>query len=205
MTMTSKELNTFFSYLDLSENYLEFGCGDSTLYSVKRQNIKRIDSVESSEAYIDENLKIKPEVKNAITDGRLNFHIIDIGETEMWGNPINENKKHLWPNYSLSIFVQPCDYDLVLIDGRFRVSCALNTILNTSKNTIILFHDFWHRLEYHVILPFVNVVNRADSLAVFSKKEHLNMEKILSLIKKYQYLPKDITLKSRIKKKFLAK
>lgn len=104
--MTKGELEMLHSYMDSSSNYLEFGAGASTIYAAKTPMIKTIDSVESSEKYIDENLKSDISIINALSTGKLRFHIIDIGETIAWGYPKDTTKKHLWPNYSLSVFTK---------------------------------------------------------------------------------------------------
>ena len=127
--MTPDEINSLQKYLNNATDYLEYGSGNSTLLALSSDNINSITSVESSSAYIAENLLIKEVVSSAIKKGLLNFIIVDIGKTKKWGRPIDSSKAHLWPNYSLIPFLQKKDYDFVLIDGRFRVSCILNCIL----------------------------------------------------------------------------
>lgn len=175
--------------MDSSTNYLEFGAGESTIYASSAPMIKTIDSVESSQKYIDENLKPNVEIAKAIAMKKLQFHIVDIGETIAWGYPKDESKKHLWPNYSLSIFSQKKFYDLVLVDGRFRVACTLNCILSTPENCTIIIHDFWNRPQYHIVLKYLRVKDKIDTLGVFSKESNINLQELQSLIKESQYLP----------------
>ncbi|MDO8281187.1 MAG: hypothetical protein Q7U10_00965 [Thermodesulfovibrionia bacterium] len=201
MPMTKDELKMIHSYIDLSHNYLEFGSGESTIYASTAPMIKSIDSVESSEGYISEYLKPNTAITNALSTGKLLFHIIDIGETIAWGYPKNELKKHLWPNYSLSVFTKKSNHDLALVDGRFRVACTLNCILNTPENCTIIIHDFWSRPEYHIVLKYLELKDKVETLGVFSKKQDTDLIKLQSLIKKYQYLPKDRTLVDKIKRK----
>lgn len=190
MNMTKDEMKVLHSYINKSSHYLEFGSGESTIYASNSPMIKTIDSVESSEKFINENLKPNAAITNALSTGKLLFHIIDIGETTDWGLPINESKKHLWPNYSLSVFSQKSNHDLVLVDGRFRVACTLNCILNTPENCKIIIHDFWKRPAYHIVLKYLIVQNRFDTLGAFSKKQDIDSKEVQSLIKEYQYLPK---------------
>lgn len=199
MTMTKGELEILHSYIDSAKNYLEFGSGESTIYASKAPMITNIDSVESSEAYINENLRPNPAVAKTLSTGKLLFHIIDIGETKNWGHPKNKSKKHLWPNYSLNIFSKKNNYDLVLVDGRFRVSCILNSILNTPENCIIMVHDFWDRPQYRFLLKYLEVKDKIDTLGVFSKKKDVDLKKLQSIIKKYQYLPRDKTFFDKVK------
>ena len=102
---------------------------------------------------------------------RLFFYYVDIGKTKEWGFPISNDSKEIFPNYSNDIFnsVDSNTLDIVLIDGRFRVACLLSVILNMSstEDTIILFHDFWNREKYHIVLKYVTEIERVDTLAVF--------------------------------------
>ncbi len=201
MAMTKDELDMVHSYMDASHSYLEFGSGESTIYAANASMIKNIDSVESSEKYITENLKPNIAIANALASGKLRFHIVDIGETIDWGYPKNQSKKHLWPNYSLSVFSRQSNHDLVLVDGRFRVACALNSALNTSEDCSIIIHDFWSRPEYHILLKYLKVKNRVDTVCVFGKKRDCDFRKAQALIRKYQYLPSDGTLFDEMKEK----
>ncbi|MDP2904347.1 MAG: hypothetical protein Q8N96_14775 [Methylovulum sp.] len=189
MTMTTDELDILHTHINASTRFLEFGAGASTLYAASVPGIKQIDSVESSESYINENLKHHPAISDALSAGKLLFHVIDIGKTSLWGYPTGFCKKHQWPNYSLSIFSRKSEHDLVLIDGRFRVACTLNCILNTPSNCKIIIHDFWNRSDYHIVLPFLETKAKADTLGLFAKKEGIDHRKIKSLIEKYQYKP----------------
>lgn len=119
------------------------------------------------------------------------FHVIDIGETQLWGYPVNDKKKHLWPNYSLSVFSQESKHDLVPIDGRFRVSCALNSIINTPTHCKIIIHDFWNRPHYQILLRYLQVTEQVDTIGVFSKKEDVDHAEIQKMIFEYQYMPGD--------------
>ena len=205
MTMTEGELDMLHTYMDSSTDYLEFGCGESTIYVSSAPMIKNIDSVESSEKFILKSLKSNADIDSAISAGKLFFHIIDIGDTRGWGHPTDESKKHLWPNYSLSVFSKKSNHDLVLVDGRFRVACTLNCILNTPENCTIMIHDFWHRPQYHVVLKYLEIKDRVDTLGVFSKRQGVDIERLQLLIKKYQYLPKDRTRLDKIKRRLNKK
>jgi hypothetical protein len=199
--MTNSEKILLYSHIDSSVNYLEFGSGESTIYAANVPTINSITSVESSEEFVINNLANNPIIANAMSNKRLKFHMVDIGETLNWGYPKNKSKMHLWPNYSLSVFHQKRDYDLVLVDGRFRVACTLNCILNLTDNCTILIHDFWNRPEYHIVLKFLKTEDKIDSLGVFKKVGVTNHDKIRSLIKRYQYLPGDKTITHKIKEK----
>jgi len=197
--MTKQEYTLLLSYLNKAVNYLEWGAGDSTLYASELKNIKRIYSVESSQEYIDQFLLIEPKIQSALKSQKLTFIVTDIGKTKRWGYPRTKEKKHLWPNYSLCPFIQDKNLDLILIDGRFRVACALSSLLNIKESCTVLIHDFWNRKELYLLLKYYNVIEKADNLVVLRRKRIKNPKKIQKLIKRYQYNPGDKKLFGRIK------
>ncbi|MCZ9877131.1 hypothetical protein OFP88_13935 [Brachyspira hyodysenteriae] len=77
-----------------------------------------------------------------------------------------------------------------MIDGRFRVACVLNTILNCNKNIKIIIHDFFNREEYHILLNYLDTIEKSNSLGVFKIKENINTDEINKLIEKYKYNPR---------------
>lgn len=192
MTMTQAELDLLHSRMDSSRRFLEFGAGASTVYAAGRPSIEHIDSVESSAEFIDQQVRPHAPVGEAVAAGRLVFHIIDIGTTGDWGSPADARARHLWPNYPLSVFARPSRHDLVLIDGRFRVACTLASILSTPPECTLMIHDFWNRPHYHVLMRFLNVEARADTLAVFSKKPAVDIRHVQSMLCRYQYQPGDL-------------
>lgn len=199
MTMTQPELDVLHKRLSASKSYLEYGAGASTITAAQSSNLSRIDCVESSAQFIDERVRPDPAVQTAVAAGRLRFHIIDIGPTGDWGAPVDDRARHLWPNYSLSVFSQPGDHDLVLVDGRFRVACTLAAILCTPPNAVIMIHDFfWFRVEYRAVLPFLNVIERADTLAVFAKRADVDRRRVQRSLAEFQYEPDDAPSRLRL-------
>ena len=61
-------------------------------------------------------------------------------------------------------------------------------IIKPNDNLIILFHDFWNREHYHVVLKYLETIDRADSLGVFKVKENINKDEIFQLYEKYKYI-----------------
>lgn len=83
------------------------------------------------------------------------------------GYPISSTEeKDSWINYPNALMESPKEPDVVLVDGRFRVACALTALLNLKPDAIIMIHDFWTRPNYHVILPFVRILERSSDTAV---------------------------------------
>lgn len=189
MNMTEAEQKLFHRYLHNAEHYLEFGSGSSTLYASQLPTLKSITTVESSLDYVRENLLTDPHIKTAVQKNRILFHLINIGETGDWGYPVDSSCRHLWPNYSLAAFNDRQNYDLILVDGRFRVACILAAILSTPENSLICVHDFWNRPAYHIVLKYLNVEDEVETLGIFSKKREIDREEVQMLLQNYIYFP----------------
>lgn len=189
MTMTAAELAMLHQQVGRATRYLEFGSGESTLFALSVSTIVRIDSVESSPEFVRDRLLSQLPVREAISTGRLRFHLVNIGPTVAWGRPADTRLRHLWPNYALSVFAQPHGHDVVLVDGRFRVACILSTLLNIPGHARIVVHDFWNRPWYHVVLEFLDVIERVDTLAVLAPKPGFNVPAVQSMLADYLYEP----------------
>ena len=61
--------------------------------------------------------------------GQFSVHGVYIGELGDWGFPKDSTNISLWPSYCESIWKYGRDAELVLVDGRFRVACALHAVL----------------------------------------------------------------------------
>jgi len=196
MTMTSKERSLLHAHMANCKKFLEFGAGDSTVHVAGVESIVRVDSVESSPEYVERNLMPDASVRRAVDSGKLTFHFVDIGKTKKWGYPRDVSKKKLWPDYSANIFSLHRDFDLVLVDGRFRVACTLNSILGTPDDCTIIIHDFWNRKRggSHLVLEFLEVVERTHTMAVLTKKPGSDVARITKFIDLYKYNPHDKSL-----------
>jgi len=54
----------------------------------------------------------------------------------------------------------------VLVDGRFRIACALIAAM-ASPNTVILIHDIWIRPHYRQVLLHLRWLESHDTLGAF--------------------------------------
>lgn len=189
--MSPAELSLLHALMGASRRYLEFGAGESTVHAAGLPSIERIDSVESSAAFIEGTLRPRPEIALALAAGRLVFHVIDIGPVGQWSDPIGAAQRAQWPGYALRVFDTPSAHDLALVDGRFRVACTLACLLHAPPECRLAIHDFWSRPEYHLLLEFLDVVDRADTLGVFVRKPAINVRRVRRLLHRYQYLPRD--------------
>ena len=175
--MTKDEKSIFSKKIKNSTGLLEFGLGGSTIYALQKSKAK-IYTVESSYKWI--NYVRKFFFIRYYENKRLTIHYIDLGPIGEWGYPESNDHKNLFPNYSSSIFnvIGRNSIDIAIIDGRFRVACVLKIILECHQNNKleILIHDFWNRKEYHIVLKYLDVIDKVDTLGVFSIKNNVDLK-----------------------------
>lgn len=187
-TMTELEIALLKKQLNICSSFLEFGAGASTVMAIKIDSIKQVVSVESDAIFWAKLQEENSEMSDAIKSKRLHPLLVNIGVLRGWGYPMGTELKENWPSYSLDPFVKfPNSHELILVDGRFRICCVLNACLHGSTETRILIHDFFNRPQLFVVLPFLNLIERADTLGLFS----INQESDKSLIKKYIEIYRD--------------
>ncbi len=176
--MTDAEIGVLRECLSKAASLVEFGSGGSTLLAVCSPALKRIWSVESDADWIA-SLRGHPEVAHAERDGRLHFTHADIGRTGDYGTPLDKMAQARWPDYHQQVWRDPAttSADLVLVDGRFRVACALEALARCQPHTILLFHDFWNRTHYHPVLAFTDWLGSCDSLAILRRKTSIDRVK----------------------------
>lgn len=162
--------------LTQSRSYLEFGSGGSTVLAAKTTPI--IVSVESDKGFLQAvEAKLRQmQLRPALAE----FIHADIGMTTRWGNPLvkrptPERVEH-WGRYPTAPWAvlqrEQIVPDTVLIDGRFRVACALESLahLPPKSQSRILVDDYTSRPEYAPITEFGQLEGIHGRMAVFSQR-----------------------------------
>lgn len=143
--------------------YLEYGSGGSTVEAARAG--VRIVSVDNDRAFMAAVAKKVAEVPGA--DARFQPIHIDIGWTEKWGRPLDElrTRRNLerWRRYTQApwecLEAQGLTPDFVVVDGRFRVACVLETLLRLpdGSNCAVMLDDFAGRQKaYAAVLQFAD-------------------------------------------------
>lgn len=188
IALTEGERAALTDYLRLSKYYLEFGAGASTYLAVLYGGSVSITSVESDAGWINYLCKWRC-IRKAQRKKRLLLSHAYIGETGLWGSPINDDKRDLFPNYSMLVWEKISKRpDLVLIDGRFRVACAAATALKCDKNCIILIHDYPIREEYFIVEEFLDKVEEIGTLTQFRIKDNCDFKRVKDIYEMYKYI-----------------
>jgi len=171
--MSPREGALFSELLQTATFYLEWGAGGSTLAAAK-STVPHIVSVETDSAWIDR-LKQYDEIASAVRAKRLAFRHVDVGPVGQWGVPTGENRIRNWPGYALDPFVSTdFNYDLILIDGRFRTHCLLSVVNCASDKTLVFLHDYAFRHSYTIADKYFDTVKRVDSVVLLKKRSDIN-------------------------------
>ena len=172
-TMTPAECEFFVGHLRPETFYLEFGSGRSTSIALSG-GVRCCVSVESDPRWL-ERLRLLPEIVEAEKGGRLAFKSVDIGPVGEWSVPIGQEHMFRWPNYFLSVWSDIKEMpDVILVDGRFRVACALCVLLVCPPTSKLLMHDFFDknpmRKRYATLLDVAVIVDGVDNLVLLQRK-----------------------------------
>jgi protein O-GlcNAc transferase len=178
--MSKGQRELFMKYLNNANGYFEFGCGGSTAIADSTEKLQRITSVESDYDWAKRISDLFPNVT---------MLWIDIGPTGEFGRPTDETLRPTWGRYSDIWNKAEHTYDMVLIDGRFRVACCLAVILNQKGVKWIVFDDYKSRQQYHVIAPFVDIIESADSMIICVPKRRFDRESAATLYEEYKFNP----------------
>ena len=176
--MSTNRINALIRALKVSNVYLEFGMGGSTVLAAQL-GVPNFYAIDSSLQWVRD---MTLQLSTIQTTSNIKLLHVDLGPTGDWGYPIDKKNIENWPNYYSGIWnlvleagLQP---DLVLIDGRFRVPCFLYSLLHMRIGSVIVFDDYLNRPEYHLVERFVHPVAYHDEMAIFEITGNENMSKI---------------------------
>jgi len=180
----NEKCNDAFKYhLKKAKIYGEYGCGASTIYAISNFN-GHIISVETDKKWAD---KVQSNIPNEEKE-RININWIDVGPVLSWGYPVNMDKKNNFINYQKKIWTEQSP-DFVLIDGRFRVACFIQSILNCNIGSSIIIDDYYNRKYYHCVEEVVELKEiYGDRMALFVKDKEIDEEKAMNIYEEYKFI-----------------
>lgn len=146
---------------------LEYGAGGSTVMAAEMAG-KTVTSVESDRDWAA--MMTGWFAQNPPAEGsRVDVVWADVGPTKPWGYPADIRQFPAFPGYPLGVWTagRMQAPDVVLVDGRFRVGCALATALMTEKPVALFFDDYGDREPYHEIEQFLGKPQMTGRLAHF--------------------------------------
>ncbi len=146
---------------------LEFGCGGSTGLLLAA-GLLRLLSIDSDRAWLE---RVAAANAAAMAEGRLRLLHVDIGPTGPWGFPGDAASLPRWPAYWRDPWEAAGEVDCVLVDGRFRVACALAGLPRLAPGALVLVHDFWSRAAYRgPLLRHYELAGSAGTLALLTPR-----------------------------------
>lgn len=163
-----------------AECILEYGSGGSSFVALE-VGCATLFSVESDPNWAE---SIDQSLRHFYPDAFFRVHFVNTGPVGAWSRPIDSSGHQLYPKYAASVwdrqdFVQP---DVVLIDGRFRLSCFWTVVMRTERRVTILFDDYLERPEYQWIEEFLPRTALHGRMAEFRVAPGLNFRPYLTKI-----------------------
>lgn len=158
--MPPEEVEFFKTHISQCKSYLEFGSGGSTVLA-SNLNVPTI-SVESDSYYAR-------AVASQLTGNSVTQIISSLGLAMDWGMPAFPRVR-LARRYVMAPWISPEFPDFVLVDGRYRVACALETARRASAaraKTLLMFDDYFGRPFYSEVELHLGSPRRVGRAAVF--------------------------------------
>ena len=185
--MSDAELAVLRGFLGASERYVEFGAGGSTVLAATLVG-RQVIATDSDPAWLD---KVRDACRDAATPIAPELVHAAIGPTAEWGHPAGAEHRALWPAYHESVWAREGarDADLVLVDGRFRVACALRALLETGADALVAIHDFGVRPEYDAVLGFARPICVAETLAVLRRRGDFDPVRAAECLREHAHDP----------------
>lgn len=171
--MTDAEVTYIASLLTRSTRMLEWGSGGST--RCFPQMVGTYFSIEHDSVWHD---KISAEMA-----GRpgLHYQLAAVAKgTEGWGGGLNPGNYRQFKDYVHAVdnfgALLAGGLDVVLVDGRARVACAVYALRHLRSDSVLLIHDFYQpqnrvtSRKYGQVFRFYDEVHRIDSLVALRPK-----------------------------------
>jgi len=175
------EIQLFKSVVEKAENinktYFEWGTGGST--TIAAPWFGKSVAVENAPAWCS-GMYQNQRVQCAMHQGRLNFACVAPSiDLAAFGYPRNpKDLKEFGPYFgAIGNWAAKLDlkyFDVIHVDGRYRVMCALEALDYMGPDSLLLIHDFWNRPHYHSILKFFDANPRAHRYGVLKKKSSID-------------------------------
>jgi hypothetical protein len=152
LTMPDAEAAVIRAAYAQAETILEFGSGGSTVVAAEAG--KRVTAIESDKAWAQ---MMRDWFVAHPPAGQVDIIWSDIGPTKDWGQPIDDSGWKGFARYPLAVWDMPgfTHPDVVLVDGRFRMGCALGAAFRITRPATLFFDDYTNRPRYHQIEEFL--------------------------------------------------
>jgi hypothetical protein len=180
----------FYAELKGCKTYLEYGSGGSTLAALRM--VPCVVSVENDRAFY------RAVTSQARSLSRGNYYpiFVNTGRTSAWGEPTAQRhtalRRWLWRKYAIAPWItierNRLSPDLIFIDGRFRVACALESMLRLPSNSKcrILLDDYdQYGGAYFPIFEFVEKIENHGRAVIFRRTSDFDQARCRAVLTRY--------------------
>ena len=169
------DMMVFTSFLTKNTTFFEYGSGCSTI--IAKYYCKKTYAVEANIKWYNKG------IKNGLKDILIFKDLKCDGSGGVLSAPGKNSTLEDWKNF-FQAYKKEYNADVILIDGRFRVSCAFDIFSKIRNDTIVFLHEC-NRPQYSVLKKYYDYIHQySDRLCLLKKKT--NITKIpLEIQKKY--------------------
>jgi hypothetical protein len=159
--MPAEERDFFLSFLHRPSTrlYYEFGSGGSTAEACRSPNVEQVYSMESDTGFYESTLL-------ELTSNKLQRTLVEVGCRNNWGYPAPGQDGSLYFSQIDALDSVP---DLILVDGRWRVACALHAWAKMGPSSVLLFDDYYGRPHYFAVAPYFEKIGSAGRMIAFAR------------------------------------
>lgn len=154
-------VDRFRNEISKATNYVEFGSGGSTVL-VDRKHIRAI-SVENDRFFAR-------AVSSRLTSGMVRLIVVNMGLTVEWGFPHFPSERKARDYVTAPWTDKGAFPDFILVDGRYRVACALESARRAhaaEASAVLMFDDYASRPYYHAVENLLGEPEMAGRAAIF--------------------------------------
>lgn len=167
LTMPAPEAAALRLAYDQAGVILEYGSGGSTVLAAEMAG-KHVTTVESDRKWA-RMMKRWFQAHPPAAGTEVEVIWSNIGPTRAWGHPVDDGEWRRFADYPLAVwqrkgFRHP---DVVLVDGRFRIGCALATAFSITRPVTLLFDDYGRRKWFHKVEEFIGTPRMVGRMALF--------------------------------------
>ena len=157
------DMMAFTSFLTKDTIFFEFASGCSSI--IAKYYTKKSYAVEGNKKWYDIG------VSNGLGQNLLFKDLKCDGSGKMLSWPGKTSTIEDWKNF-IQAYKEEYNADVILIDGRFRVACALDIFEKIRNDTVVLLHEC-QRKQYSIIENYYNMIYKWRNLCLFQKKKYI--------------------------------
>ena len=190
---TPESTNWFKNALRGARLYLEYGAGGSTYLAARYK--RDFVSVESDRRFLRA-VRRKIAGDGLLDETHQAFIHADIGRTAKWGQPavvVPPDRKRRerfarYSDYPPALLARGAVPDLILVDGRFRLACALKAMraLALAPGWTLAFDDYTNHAHYHAMERLCAPAEIIGHMAIFRPTQAMRLDRLDSLIRRHE-------------------